>query len=381
MLVMQLTVCLRSLIPPVCAAGHQSTSQRIEGVKAPVGPAPSSVSGHKRKRAAADSDNEDGDDDDSDGDEEMGDSRPSTSAAGSIDDLRARLAARIQGLKQSRQLKYREWEAPVGEKDGPVRDTQRERKRFREKKEKERTATEDAAAETALAGSSKGKSGSKAAEAKGSKKIPYSKGAAPGVISSTSAAPSNKRARTSESTTEGESSSAPPATPTDDIDLDFAFGAAPSTAGRRTGGSTEGSVTEGGDRKTTKRDRLKKMLSDAQKTQRKLEKLKESGDDAGKLDMQFATAMRRAEGGKVHDDPKLLAKSLKRMEKTKGKSAASWATRTSQVSAASYTSTTSNQRAPGHCSCICRRVYARVFMAYDFLFVVMCLWACVCAGG
>lgn len=48
-------------------------------------------------------------------------------------------------------------------------------------------------------------------------------------------------------------------------------------------------------------------------------------------DKQWGKMMVKATGGKVRDDPKLLAKTVKQKEKQKNKSRSEWATRTKQL--------------------------------------------------
>lgn len=77
----------------------------------------------------------------------------------------------------------------------------------------------------------------------------------------------------------------------------------------------------------------KKLLAKAENRKKKLEELK--GKDAGKArevqeKQAWKSALEKAEGMKVKDDPKLLKKSLKRQEKQKEKSKMQWKDRKEQ---------------------------------------------------
>ena len=78
------------------------------------------------------------------------------------------------------------------------------------------------------------------------------------------------------------------------------------------------------DRGGQKRKRIQKLLAEAEKKQKRMAELRSTG---GMIDSQEAwdTTMRRAAGEKIKDDPKLLKKSMKRMQRKKAKSKDRWA--------------------------------------------------------
>ena len=71
--------------------------------------------------------------------------------------------------------------------------------------------------------------------------------------------------------------------------------------------------------------RIQKLLEEAEKKQRRMEELRKSGQGVGKSEEAWDTTMRRAAGEKIKDDPKLLRKSMKRMQRQKQKSKERWA--------------------------------------------------------
>jgi hypothetical protein len=75
-----------------------------------------------------------------------------------------------------------------------------------------------------------------------------------------------------------------------------------------------------------KQGKLRSLLADAQRYQKKLSALSSAGREgaAEKAQLEFGHALRRAEGEKVRDDPALLAKTLKRSAKGKAAGAAAW---------------------------------------------------------
>ena len=92
-------------------------------------------------------------------------------------------------------------------------------------------------------------------------------------------------------------------------------------------------ATSNGTMKKKSKD-IKKLLQKAEKTQENIEKLEgEDSDKAKKLKDKIAwdKALKKAEGQKLKDDPKLLKKTLKRKEKMKSHSQKKWKDRTETV--------------------------------------------------
>jgi hypothetical protein len=105
--------------------------------------------------------------------------------------------------------------------------------------------------------------------------------------------------------------------------IEFALAASASSSGPKPAAS--GATGGGG-----KVGKLRRMLAIAQKAQVRLEKAKAAGGgiaEASAVGAAFDSALRRAGGEVVRDDPKLIAKSLKRIEKDKAKSTAAWQVR------------------------------------------------------
>lgn len=107
-------------------------------------------------------------------------------------------------------------------------------------------------------------------------------------------------------------------------------------------GVLDTSGATGLDKATSKLDKrprqvkaLKGLLAKAEANQAKLEALRASKQEAAAQSMEqsaaWEAALKRAKGEKVKDDPKLLRKALKRREKAKEKSRAKWAERTEAV--------------------------------------------------
>ena len=76
---------------------------------------------------------------------------------------------------------------------------------------------------------------------------------------------------------------------------------------------------------------MKKLLEEAEKKQRRMQELRESGIGLGVSAEAWDTTLKRAAGDTVKDDPRLLRKAMKRMERSKQKSKAKWSVNTQQV--------------------------------------------------
>ncbi|XP_057307610.1 surfeit locus protein 6 homolog [Hydractinia symbiolongicarpus] len=88
------------------------------------------------------------------------------------------------------------------------------------------------------------------------------------------------------------------------------------------------------DNKKKKKADIKKLLQIAEKKQEKIKNLQQ--EDSGKANalkkkIAWDNAVKKAEGQKLKDDPKLLKKSIKRKEKLKEKSKKRWDDRTATV--------------------------------------------------
>merc|ERR1712013_667306 len=86
--------------------------------------------------------------------------------------------------------------------------------------------------------------------------------------------------------------------------------------------------------KVKKKKDLKQLLSKAESKESELKALEATDAEAAreaKVGMSWDSAMERAKGTKVEDDPKLLKKTLKRKEKEKSKSGKQWKDRTESV--------------------------------------------------
>ena len=80
-----------------------------------------------------------------------------------------------------------------------------------------------------------------------------------------------------------------------------------------------------------KKKRMRKLLEEAEKKQRRMQELRESGAGLGVSAEAWDTTLKRAAGDTVKDDPKLLRKAMKRMERAKQKSKSKWSVNTQQV--------------------------------------------------
>lgn len=80
-----------------------------------------------------------------------------------------------------------------------------------------------------------------------------------------------------------------------------------------------------------KKKRMRKLLEEAEKKQRRMQELRESGVGLGVSAEAWDTTLKRAAGDTVKDDPKLLRKAMKRMERAKQKSKSKWSMNTQQV--------------------------------------------------
>lgn len=87
--------------------------------------------------------------------------------------------------------------------------------------------------------------------------------------------------------------------------------------------------------KASKEGRMRDQLKKAVKYKESLASLAQQGEEGvqKKISLEFNHALSRAQGEKVHDDPTLLAKALKRRKKEKSKSHADWNTRKSKEKA------------------------------------------------
>lgn len=72
---------------------------------------------------------------------------------------------------------------------------------------------------------------------------------------------------------------------------------------------------------------VKKLIKNAEESQRRLEQLKEEGEHEQVTNEKWDVLERKAQGEKVRDDPKLLKKTLKRLEHKKKKTKQQWAER------------------------------------------------------
>jgi len=87
--------------------------------------------------------------------------------------------------------------------------------------------------------------------------------------------------------------------------------------------------------KASKENRIRDQLKKAVKYKESLASLAQQGEEGvqKKITLEFTHALSRAQGEKVHDDPTLLAKALKRRKKEKSKSHADWSKRKSKEKA------------------------------------------------
>jgi hypothetical protein len=87
--------------------------------------------------------------------------------------------------------------------------------------------------------------------------------------------------------------------------------------------------------KASKEHRIRDQLKKAAKYKESLASLAQQGEEGvqKKITLEFNHALSRAQGEKVHDDPTLLAKALKRRKKEKSKSHADWSKRKSKEKA------------------------------------------------
>ena len=80
-----------------------------------------------------------------------------------------------------------------------------------------------------------------------------------------------------------------------------------------------------------KKKRMRKLLEEAEKKQRRMQELRDSGVGLGSSAEAWDTTLKRASGDTVKDDPKMLRKAMKRMERAKLKSKSKWSVNTQQV--------------------------------------------------
>ena len=391
-------------------------------------------SGPERKRKRSSGAAGGGGDDDSDaGDAIFGYTaampRPGAPAL-SLDELRSRLATRIDLMKRSRESKKEGRGGPAGDAsaaaaaagamlvDGEAvgeghvgAESQKKRKQRKRKQQQQEKPKAGGAASATIASSSSAPSSSSSAAAR-------TPSAAAASAASTAAAGARtasqqqgqKRPRQEGGAAETarpkqqqqqqrpqpRTAAMPPSLPLtsgDSAVLDFAFGAiasaAPAAATSNTG---TGSGADADAPRGSKKGKLKHLLKKAQAAKQRLDRLAEAGLPQAKLDANFSSALKRAEvrgeGGRVGrgrrahslwfldgfmvlnlvmslpsesarsfycaacscssntpspllprsvrsavqgekpmDDPHLIAKALKRMQKTKAKSSAAWAER------------------------------------------------------
>ena len=243
--------------------------------------------------------------------------------ASSIDDLRERLRARIEALRAGRGTAAGEGE--------PGAISKRERRR-REKAERREAAAAGKKGKEAAPGVV---TGAASGDKKSKKKEKVEGAGAGAATAAASKSAAGKPAATKSAAAPAAKRPRSEAAPAAADDLDFAFGTAALPPPARGGaGAAPSGAAEGEKRGPVgKRARLEAMLRDAERNKRKLDKLEARGEAGTKAALQFDTALRRAEGGKVLDNPTLLAKSLKRLDKSKAKSSAAWAARAEKVSA------------------------------------------------
>lgn len=80
-----------------------------------------------------------------------------------------------------------------------------------------------------------------------------------------------------------------------------------------------------------KKKRMRKLIEEAEKKQRRMQELRDRGLGLGVSAEAWDTTLKRAAGDTIKDDPKVLRKAMKRMERSKQKSKARWNANTQQV--------------------------------------------------
>lgn len=208
--------------------------------------------------------------------------------ATSVEELRARLRARIEALRAQRGATRGD-----GGAKGAAMQKLKQQQRLKERQEQAGSVSAGAPTAAAAGSSSAGSS-------------------VPAAASSSSS---------SSSATASSSSSA------DSVGDTLAFGAV-STVAKGLAGIKSRDMSAA---KRAKRASLSKLLEDAEGRRAKLETLKGTTEGAEiKAAHDWDAAMRRAGGEKVRDDPKLLKRTIKREERKKKKSGKVWQDRRRQ---------------------------------------------------